>query len=63
MREDRLTGKANAKATIAAQAAEIERLLGVLKRVTPDPVWGEDPRTRAYYQEARATLNPQEPPK
>ena len=51
------------KREVASQAQEIERLRGVLKRVTPDPVWGEDPRTKAYYQEARATLNSEEPSK
>lgn len=41
---------------IEDKEAEINRLRGVLKRVTPDPVWGEDPRTKAYYLEARAAL-------
>jgi len=40
--------------------AEIKRLRGILKRVTPDPVWGEDPISKAYYKEARAALQPKE---
>ena len=48
------------KRAVASQAAEIERLRGILKRVTPDPVWGEDPISQAYYKEARAALQPKE---
>ena len=45
---------------IASLTAENERLRGILGRVTPDPVWGEDPHTKAYYLEARAALQPKE---
>jgi len=45
---------------IASLTAENERLRGILRRVTPDPVWGEDPRTKSYYLEARAALQPKE---
>ena len=48
------------QAQIASLTAENERLRGILKRVTPDPVWGEDPHTKAYYREARAALQPKE---
>lgn len=48
------------KEKIAAIEAEVERLRGILKRVTPDPVWGEDPISKAYYKEARAALQPKE---
>ena len=48
------------KGAVAAQAQENERLRAILRRVTPDPVWGEDPRTKAYYLEARAALQPKE---
>jgi len=48
------------QATVASQAAQIERLRGILKRVTPDPVWGEDPISQAYYKEARTALQPKE---
>lgn len=46
--------------TIVRQAEEIERLRGILKRVTPDPVWGEDSNAVAFYKEARAALQPEE---
>ena len=47
-------------AEIASLTGEIKRLRGILRRVTPDPVWGEDPRTKSYYLEARAALQPKE---
>ena len=46
--------------TIASLTGEVERLRGILRSVTPDPVWGEDPHTKAYYREARAALQPKE---
>ena len=39
---------------------EIDRLRGILRRVTPDPVWGEDPIKTAFYKEACAALQAKE---
>jgi hypothetical protein len=46
--------------TVEQLQEEIKRLRGILRSVTPDPVWGEDPHTKAYYREARAALQPKE---
>lgn len=46
------------QAEIASLIAENERLRAILRRVTPDPVWGEGPHAKAYYREARAALQP-----
>lgn len=60
-REDRLSDRVlDLRAQIATLTEENERLRGILRRVTPDPVWGEDPRTKSYYLEARAALQPKE---
>lgn len=46
--------------TVEQLQAENERLREILKRITPDPLWGEDPIAGAFYKEARAALQPKE---